>query len=322
MICGYGCGRKANYSPRNGMKKWCCESYFSKCPAVIKKQVEKNTGKKRSNSTKKKIGASRRGIKNKKPKYIIDSKNLCDFGCQKIAHYYFSVTKKWCCESNVSKCQEVKEKISSRLQGHSVSNKTKILISKKIVEINKTNEQYRLNQSLSRKLKAEDYVEKYPFFSKIEKIRNTEDNQSVEVKCKYCNKWFEPTGIQLFERIRQLEKEDGKDGCYFYCSDDCKKSCPLFNLHGDPFQKTNVQYTSEEYEIFRTFVLERDKYTCQFCGDQATNVHHERPQKLEPFFSLDPCFAWSCCKRCHYEKGHVPGTECSTGYLSNVICLK
>ena len=89
-------------------------------------------------------------------------------------------------------------------------------------------------------------------------------------------------------------------------------------MRGDPNKNTFKKYTNEEYETFRNFVLERDSYICQFCGDEATDVHHERPQKLEPFFALDPDYAWSCCKECHYEKGHKD--ECSTGNLAQIIC--
>ena len=35
-FCEYGCGRNAKYSPRKGMRKWCCEDHYNKCPAQIK----------------------------------------------------------------------------------------------------------------------------------------------------------------------------------------------------------------------------------------------------------------------------------------------
>ena len=125
--------------------------------------------------------------------------------------------------------------------------------------------------------------------------------------------------MQIYERIRGIEKIEN-DGSYFYCSQKCKEICPLYNLKGDPFENNESPYTQEEYQIFRIFVLERDNYNCQYCDEPATYVHHERPQKLEPFFSLDPDYAWSCCRKCHYEKGHPAGTKCSTGSLSALVC--
>lgn len=105
----------------------------------------------------------------------------------------------------------------------------------------------------------------------------------------------------------------------FYCSDECKKSCSVFMRRTDSLNKTDL-YNSEEYKCFRDYVLERDNYECQYCGEKAEHVHHERPQKTEPFFALDPDLAWSVCKICHYKKGHKTGSDCSTGNLSKRIC--
>jgi 5-methylcytosine-specific restriction endonuclease McrA len=110
----------------------------------------------------------------------------------------------------------------------------------------------------------------------------------------------------------------GNDGSYFYCSQECKDVCPLYNLQSDPFKNSKKPYTESEYQQFRYHVLQRDNHKCQYCGEKAEHVHHERPQKLEPFFALDPDYAWSVCKKCHYEKGHT--NECSTGKLSSKIC--
>ena len=151
--------------------------------------------------------------------------------------------------------------------------------------------------------------------------------KEIQVHCKnhLCSNskeqggWFTPTLSQLTERRRALEKDYGNDGSYFYCSDECKGNCPLYRLYSDPYKNTDKLYTDEEYQTFRNHVLERDNFECQFCGEKATEVHHERPQKLEPFFSLDPDFAWSCCEKCHYEKGHKD--ECSTGKLAHTVCV-
>jgi hypothetical protein len=155
--------------------------------------------------------------------------------------------------------------------------------------------------------------ERYPFFYKIEKIRFNKNTKQIEVKCKYCNKWFTPKSSQLRSRICAVEHEDGNDGCFLYCSKKCKQLCPSFGVK----KETSIK---QEYFVFREFVLERDNYTCQFCGKRAKFVHHERPKKIEPFFEFDPDLAWSCCKKCHYKKGHPSGTECSHGYLAHKNC--
>ena len=118
------------------------------------------------------------------------------------------------------------------------------------------------------------------------------------------------------ERIRALNNfKSGEQR--IYCSDECKIKCPIFGKR-TIINNSKKSYTSTEYNIFRLHILERDNYECQFCGEKATDVHHEKPQKLEPFFSLDPDFAWSCCKECHYKYGHKD--ECSTGNLAVKIC--
>jgi len=188
----------------------------------------------------------------------------------------------------------------------------------------------RRRMSESSKLRIHTIYERYSLFSKVEEMIYNPDKpgeKEIQVHCKNHNcpnskeqgGWFTPTKIQLSERIRQLEKPDGNDAGYFYCSDECKGECPLFNLRADPFKEIIQPYTEEEHQVFREFVLDRDNYECQYCGKKAEHVHHERPQKLEPFFALDPDLAWSVCKDCHYKYGHID--ECSTGNLANIICV-
>ena len=185
--------------------------------------------------------------------------------------------------------------------------------------------------SINSRLSIKQINERYPFFSKIEEIRYNPDKpieeREIQGHCKYFDcvnskergGWFTLTGYQLSDRIKCLEK--GVDLSYFYCCQECKDMCPLYGSNGtDPFRKTDLPYTYEEYQTFRQHVLTRDNNSCQFCGDEATDVHHERPQKLEPFFALDPDFAWSCCEECHYSKGH--SGECNTGNLAKQNCKR
>jgi len=230
---------------------------------------------------------------------------------------------------NVSYLEKVKKKIVEANIGnkHKEISKLKMSKSHKCKIITK---KHRKNISKGVKLSIEKINERYPFFSKIEEIRyNPEklNDKEIQVHCKNhkCENskekggWFTPKNTQMSERIRQLN--NGNDGSYFYCSEECKDDCPLFNLRPDYIlndKQSKKVYTSEEYQTFRSFVLERDNHICQYCGEKATDVHHERPQKLEPFFALDPDCAWSCCKKCHYKYGHKD--ECSTGVLAHLSC--
>ena len=234
----------------------------------------------------------------------------CEYGCGKKAKYQLK-NGKWCCSKSQNSCSVLRNK-------NRISN-----TGKKMSDI--SNEKNRIKHKNSIK----QLQNKYSFFSQIEEMRynpNKPGEKEIQIHCKNHNcsnskeqgGWFTPTYIQLYERIRQLEK-NGNDGCYFYCSDECKIICPLYKSKGvDPFKSNKRNYLDSEYQQFREFVLERDNYECQYCGEKAEHVHHERPQKLEPFHSLDPDYAWSCCSKCHYKKGHKD--ECSLIKISQIKC--
>ena len=242
---------------------------------------------------------------------------ICEYGCGKFALFQFK-NGKWCCSENTSSCKGVRKKRSRSLKGRYFSEELKKLLSKNHANV--------LGSNNPRFLSISKIKRRHPFFSKIEEMRynpNKPGEKEIQVHCKNHNcpnskeqgGWFTPTKIQFKNRKDHLENE-GEDKSYFYCSEKCRDSCYLYNFKGaDPFQDIEKSYTESEYQTFRKFVLERDNYNCQYCDEPATDVHHERPQKLEPFFSLDPDLAWACCEKCHYEKGHKD--ECSTYSIRN-----
>jgi len=209
------------------------------------------------------------------------------------------------------------EKLRHSKIGKSLSNKTK------------------LKKSESLKRRKKDLLKLYPFFCKIESIRDCKNKTGIgmagiEVKCKTCNKWFVPTQDKVWNRIYSIEKDDGV-GNFFYCSDKCKENCPSFRLRTDSIlkdSKSNNYYTESEYQTFRKEVLKRqeDKLgynECEICeemGDETClHVHHEKPKKTHPHMILDPDNGVILCDKCHYEKGHID--ECSTGKLASRICV-
>jgi len=278
--------------------------------------------------------------------YFIDKCNTCNNS------YLGSKISKYCCKKclhvGVPKTEETKRKmsisgkkkfftkthrenISKSTSGikngfynkqHSI--KTKQYLRDLFVGQNHTPETiFKIRKS--RTFNKDDYKENQSFFYKIEEIRNNPDNLGIQVHCKNHNcknskekgGWFTASGSQISERIRSLN--NGLDNNYLYCSKECKNLCPLFHLNSGR-QKIEL-YTSEEYQTWRTTVLLRENYICEYCDEPATDVHHSRPQKLEPGFVLDPDFGVACCEKCHYKYGHKTGTECSTGNLANKKCL-
>jgi hypothetical protein len=290
-LCSYGCGKEAIYQFKNG--KWCCSKNISGCRAINKKQKEGNVGKIFSIERKRNISNSLKGRK------------LTD---------------------------EHKKKVSEGNKGKIISETTR----KKISVANtgkKRSKQFKLNVGEQKRITINQIKKRYPFFSKLEEMRYNPDKpgeKEIQVHCKNHNcpnskeqgGWFTPTGHQFDGRRRALEDKEGNGGSYFYCCQQCRNECPLFNLNAyREIQKENrieTQYTEYEYQQFRQFVLERDNYKCQYCGKKAEHVHHERPQKLEPFFALDPDLAWSVCKKCHYKYGH--GDYCKTNIIAKKVC--
>jgi len=319
-LCEYGCGNEAKYHFQNG--KWCCSKNWQSCPAIKKKKIPWNKNKKGiySEEYKNKLAES-------KEKYIkIETDKLCEYGCRQPAQYKL-FNGKLCCSKYYSQCSNIREKNSKSNKGKSGNRKGFEPWNKGKTGVYSKETIKRI--SIGAKNSIEDLNIKYPLFSKIEEMRYNPDKpgeKEIQVRCKNhdCPNskekggWFTPTPTQFYERVRNVGSL-GIDNSYFYCSDECKNSCPLYySKGGDHFHHSKTTYTDQEYQQFRTYVLERDKYKCQYCGKKADHVHHERPQKRESFFSLDPDLAWSVCKKCHYKYGHAD--ECSTRKLANIDC--
>jgi len=292
MLCEYGCGQEAKHQFKNG--KWCCSKHFSKCPkqqkrnSIQKKKEWNNTNSiHNSKSRSKKVSiAIKKSHKNPNSKY-----NSIEYK-----------------ENRSNNMKKLRRDPNSKYYSTSYKEKQKLNIEK----INK----------------------KYPFFSKIEEMRyspNKPGEKEIQVHCKNheCKNskekdgWFTPTYIQLYERIRQLENKEGNGGNYFYCCQKCKDVCPLYGLHHDPYKIKNIPklpYTPVEQVVFNKFILKRDNEICYYCGEHANIVHHLKPQKLEPFFALDPDYAISVCEKCHYKYGHPTGSKYSTGNLAKIVC--
>jgi hypothetical protein len=290
-LCDYGCGQEAKFPFKNG--KWCCSTHFSKCP----KQRKGNS---------------------LRIKEIWDEPNSV----------YDSILRKENLSNSIKKIhKDPNSKYNSIEYRKQRSNNMKKL------HKDPNSNYHSISYKNKQKLNIEYINKKYPFFSKIEEMRyNLEkpNEKEIQVHCKNheCKNskekdgWFSPTYNQLSGRINALEKDDGNGGHYFYCSQHCKDTCILYGLYNDPYEikNTTKPYTPAEQGLFNQHILKRDVEICYYCGEHATIVHHLRPQKLEPFFALDPDYAVSCCEKCHYKHGHPTGSDHSTGNLAKIVC--
>jgi len=146
-----------------------------------------------------------------------------------------------------------------------------------------------------------------------ESPRPAKDKLHIEVKCRYCGKYFIPTYQQLASRVRALNSiEYGSGEHNIYCSTLCKHTCPLFNWHEHYGSRTP---TIEVPKDLRQIVFKRDKYICRKCGKRHVSLHchHIIPKVYEPLLAADPDNCITLCKECHKKVHQQPG--CTSGDL-------
>ena len=290
--CDYGCGEEAHY--KLGNNKWCCSDRYHKCP--VKRKIQSIAQKKRKDLIKqgKRLGKSNRGKK-----------------------HTFETKQKW---SEIQKRlarhpEESKRRRQQQLDYHARMNKAK-----------------KTSYGLKRRRTINKIKKTYHLLSKVEELRykpGFEKERIIQGHCKnhHCKNskekggWFDLDSRQIEQRGYVLKL--GLDGGYFYCSEYCKQTCDLYGKSVKQLMSNNEYKDithSSEYQLFRKIVLERENYKCQYCGQEAIFVHHEKPKKTHPHLQLDPDNGVACCFECHKKYGHKKGTTCSTGYLSKLIC--
>lgn len=187
----------------------------------------------------------------------------CEYGCNQNAQYLFK-NGKYCCSDEWFRCPKKKKERSNqrKIEWKNFSETFKKdrnkNISKKIKkawEDPETREKWVRSMQGNNSLSIRILTDRYPKFINIEKVR--EINNNIECKCKECNKWFQPTYIQLYERIRQIENEDGNGCSYLFCSSTCKYISEYYykNHRGDPLKQTE----------FKNYLRKVYRYTYQTC---------------------------------------------------------
>lgn len=158
---------------------------------------------------------------------------------------------------------------------------------------------YTKNRARSRvSAKYESYKDK---LTVDEAPRLAEDGVSLEVKCRYCGKYFIPTNRQISRRVNVLnDKMYGT--CSLYCSSSCKSLCPIYGRHKYPkgFKHTTAR---EVNPIIRQMCFEEDNWECQICGKSGKNTslhcHHILGYAKHPQLGNDIDNVITLCKECH-----------------------
>lgn len=221
-------------------------------------------------------------------------------------------------QKRCNKCKEIKDISCFYLDKHhkdgrySQCKDCKLEIVKMYNKINKKKKQeydriYHKKHYKNNKEERSKYNKKWKEFSAkfdiyapqleiAEEIRNA--NGNLEVKCTYCGKWFKPSNSDVICRIEVLTGERSGEA-RFYCSNDCKKECSIYNQKKYP--KDFKPSTSREVQPeLRQMVFKRDEYECQICGStKSLHCHHITGVVQNPIESADVDNCITLCKKCH-----------------------
>lgn len=163
----------------------------------------------------------------------------------------------------------------------------------------------------SEEKKSRTYIQRRSFakyivfkdqLSQYNEIR-CDENGYVQVKCTYCNRWYNPTVNECQNRIRSIKSIRHGEGKY-YCSNNCKSECPTYRKKLYP--KGYKKGSSREVDpLIRKMALERDNYECQKCkktiDEIPLHVHHIEGATEQPLLSNDLTNVITYCIDCHKE---------------------
>lgn len=130
------------------------------------------------------------------------------------------------------------------------------------------------------------------------------DGISLEVKCRYCRKYFIPTNLMVTHRVKALNGAIADLGeRNLYCSEECKLACPVFKKYALVPNKSTLREPIPQE--LRDEVYERAEGMCEVCEQNpVVQFHHEKPVSTHPHLQLDKDNLWGLCEYCHYEVCH------------------
>ena len=239
---------------------------------------------------------------------------LCNFGCGEIAKYEFK-NKTICCSKGLQFCPEIRKKNSENSKG------------KPSGMLGKTYDAPKGDKCHGYKGAMDCLYKHYSPLLWMDENRENVLNGKIEVRCKYCGKWFTPKHTNIDCRIRCLETGEGFND--FYCSDECKDLCPTYGQIKYPKSHINNNKlpTVEVSPELRKMVFLRDNYECQKCGSpNSLECHHIQGKAQNPILANDVSNCITFCKECHLKIHQtIPGCSyydlrrpsCSDNNLNN-----
>jgi hypothetical protein len=201
-----------------------------------------------------------------------------------------------------------KEKIRKSLTGRKLSTKTKEKISQGRTgkSLGKNHPNWKGGYNKKGVPTFDTYAPQIDWCESVR--RDPEDPNILNVKCEYCGKWYRPTTNSLCNRLGTLAGNMSGES-RFYCSKECKCSCPVFRQQKFPkgFRPTKSRDDVLQKE-WSDLIKIRDDYKCVKCGATEELVaHHLEGIRWEPLESADLDIGVTLCKKCHEKVHHKEG---------------
>lgn len=251
--------------------------------------------------------------KNSKIGYFLNECLSCKRERSKIS-YSNNIDKERERSRNRAKLEIDKRKEISRK--HYENNKDELLQKSKIRYENNKEKSLETNYSWRTSLASKNYLIK---LENYEECRiDPSNNELIQCKCTYCGKWFNPTNENIKSRLKYINGSDHREN-RIYCSDNCKKSCPIF--YQKLFPKNFDIGTSREVQPeLRRLVLKRDNYKCSKCfsDDKPLHCHHIDPVINNPIESADIDNCVTLCIDCHKEAHQKDGCKINQLHCNNI----
>jgi len=227
-------------------------------------------------------------MKKRKAKLVIMNKE-CDYGCHEKANFLFQ-NGKYCCSDEWFRCpvkmserslQRKKdwESPNTKMGSKEVLDKISVGV-KNAWKNEKTRKKWKKSFKGVNKLTIDKIKKKYKLFFKRETIR--EKDGKLLCICKECKKEFEPTYIQLYERIRSIENNLSSNQ-YLFCSSICKENSDFYyrNLRGNP----------DKIKEFRFYSLKVHRLTRQQVKKYHNKIENIELRGFEKGYELDHKFS-------------------------------
>ena len=209
-------------------------------------------------------------------KYFVKNRKECKECKSKYMKGRYKNIKEKAAKYGKVRYENNKEEILKKNKEYRNSNKEKIkLLNREYRDKNKEKiKNYRIALS-----SFEDHVGKLSPSDKPKMLKGF-----VSVICKKCGERFHPTNTQIGERLRVYLDNDGSN---FYCSDNCKNNCYVFNfkpaLMVDPRLKPDTKSVNKARKCQTNHLKqlqcdEKGHNYCEKCGDIIdVELHHTLP---------------------------------------------